>query len=150
MLDVAFAFAVINGHFDVADFLLERGANVNTDWNSHEPASLLHFLVFQPNLYEAMQYLIDRGIDMTIRDYRWSSNAAAGRASATMTRGSRSGWRTPNGAASRAKDDPPGPPPQRTCGRPCKAKLAFASRRTTIAPLVKAKNPGGSDDASAL
>jgi hypothetical protein len=76
VLDVAFAFAVINGHFDTADFLLERGANIDTNWNSHEPASILHHLVFQPNAYEPMQYLIDRGIDLTIRDYRWDATAA--------------------------------------------------------------------------
>ena len=75
VLDVALAFAVTNRHFEVADFLLERGADINTKWNSHEPASLLHSLVFLPNPYESMQYLIDRGIDMTIRDYRWDSNA---------------------------------------------------------------------------
>ena len=76
VLDVALAFAVTNRHFDVADFLLERGADINTNWNSHEPASILHSLVFLPNPYESMQFLIDRGIDMTIKDYRWSSNAA--------------------------------------------------------------------------
>ena len=76
VLDTALAFAVINGHFAVADFLLEHGANINTDWNSHEPASILHHLVFLPNPHEAMQFLIDRGIDMHIRDYRWDSTAA--------------------------------------------------------------------------
>jgi len=75
VLDVALAFAVINRHFEVADFLLERGADINVNWNSHEPASILHSLIFLPNPYESMQYLIDRGIDMTIRDYRWNSNA---------------------------------------------------------------------------
>ena len=75
VLDVALAFAVINRHFDVADVLLEHGANINTNWNSHEPASILHQLVILPNPYESMRFLIDRGIDMTIRDYRWDSNA---------------------------------------------------------------------------
>jgi hypothetical protein len=28
-----------------------------------------------PNPYESMQFLIDRGIDMTIKDYRWDSTA---------------------------------------------------------------------------
>jgi len=74
VLDVALAFSVINRHFDVADFLLARGADINTRWNSHEPASILHHLVFYGS-YESMQFLIDRGIDMTIKDYRWNSNA---------------------------------------------------------------------------
>jgi hypothetical protein len=76
VLDVALAFAVINRHLDVADFLLEHGADINTNWNSHEPASILHHLVFLPNPYESMRFLIDRGIDMTIKDFRWDSNAA--------------------------------------------------------------------------
>jgi hypothetical protein len=74
VLDVAFAFAVINRHFEVADFLLAHGADINTDWGSHEPASILHELVFHRN-YESMRFLIDRGIDMTIKDYRWNSTA---------------------------------------------------------------------------
>jgi hypothetical protein len=76
VLDTALAWAVINRHFDVADFLLEHGADINTNWNSHEPASILHHLVFLPNPYESMRFLIARGIDMTIKDYRWDSNAA--------------------------------------------------------------------------
>jgi len=75
VLDVALAFAVTNRHYDVADFLLEHGADINTNWNSHEPASLLHHLVFVHRDHEAMQFLIDRGIDMTIKDYRWNSTA---------------------------------------------------------------------------
>ena len=75
VLDTALAWAVINRHFDVADFLLAHGAEVNTNWNSHEPASILHHLVFLPNPYESMRFLIDRGIDMTIKDYRWNSPA---------------------------------------------------------------------------
>ena len=74
VLDTALAFSVINRHFDVADFLLEHGADINTNWNSHEPASILHNLVFEDD-YESMRFLIDRGIDMTIKDYRWNSTA---------------------------------------------------------------------------
>jgi hypothetical protein len=75
VLDTALAWAVINRHFDMADFLLEHGADINTNWNSHEPASILHHLVFLPNPYESMQFLVDRGIDLTIEDYRWSATA---------------------------------------------------------------------------
>jgi hypothetical protein len=75
VLEVALAYAVINRHFAVADFLLQHGADINTDWNSHEPASILHHLVFQPDPYESMQFLIDRGIDLTLHDYRWDSTA---------------------------------------------------------------------------
>jgi hypothetical protein len=81
VLDTALAYSVINRHFGVADFLLDHGADINTNWGSHEPASILHELVGQvgtgenPGNYESMQFLIDRGIDLTIEDYRWRSNA---------------------------------------------------------------------------
>ena len=74
VLDTALAWAVINNHFEIADFLLAHGADINTNWSSHEPASILHELVWHKN-YEAMQFLIDRGIDMTILDYRWDATA---------------------------------------------------------------------------
>jgi hypothetical protein len=74
VLDTALAWAVLNSHFEIADFLLGHGADINTKWSSHEPASILHELVFHKN-YEAMQFLIDRGIDMTILDYRWGATA---------------------------------------------------------------------------
>ena len=74
VLDVSLAWSVINSHLDVADFLLQHGADINTTWSSHEPASILHELVWHRN-YEAMQFLIDRGIDMTIKDHRWNSTA---------------------------------------------------------------------------
>ena len=74
VLDTALAWAVMNSHFEIADFLLAHGADINTDWSSHEPASILHELVWHKN-YEAMQFLIDRGIDMTMVDYRWGATA---------------------------------------------------------------------------
>jgi hypothetical protein len=74
VLDVALAFAVTNDHFEVADFLLAHGADINTRWGSHEPASLLHHLISN-GTYGAMQFVIDRGIDMTIEDYRWGGTA---------------------------------------------------------------------------
>jgi hypothetical protein len=74
ILDTAFAWSVINGHLDVAGFLLDHGADINTTWSSHEPASILHELVFHAN-YESMRFLIDHGIDMTIKDYRWNATA---------------------------------------------------------------------------
>ena len=74
VLDTSLAWAVLNNHFEIADFLLGHGADINTNWSSHEPASILHELVWHKN-YEAMRFLIDRGIDMTIVDYRWGGTA---------------------------------------------------------------------------
>jgi hypothetical protein len=73
-LDTALAWAVLNRHYDVADFLLAHGADINSRWGTHEPASILHELVFHED-YEGMQFLIDRGIDMTLTDYRWGGTA---------------------------------------------------------------------------
>jgi len=74
VLDTALAWAVMNNHFEIADFLLGYGADINTNWSSHEPASILHELVWHKN-YDAMQFLINRGIDMTTVDYRWGATA---------------------------------------------------------------------------
>jgi hypothetical protein len=75
ILDTALAWAVINSHFEIADFLLRHGADIDTNWSSHEPASILHELAHCHKNYPAMQFLIDRGIDMTIVDYRWGATA---------------------------------------------------------------------------
>jgi len=74
ILDVALAWACMNRHFEIASFLLERGANINTNWSTHEPASILHECAIRGNC-EAAQFLIDHGIDMTVRDYRWNATA---------------------------------------------------------------------------
>jgi hypothetical protein len=74
VLDIALAWAVLNQHFEIATFLLERGANVNTDWATHEPASMLHEAAIQGN-EAAVKFLIDHGADLTKTDYRYRSNA---------------------------------------------------------------------------
>ena len=45
-----------------------------------------------------MQFLIDRGIDMTIMDYRWGATAAGWARYGKQTRRWRSGWRMRNGS----------------------------------------------------
>jgi ankyrin repeat protein len=74
VLDIALAWAVLNRHFEIASFLLERGANINTNWATHEPASILHEAAIQGN-EDAVRFLIDHGADLTIEDYRYHSNA---------------------------------------------------------------------------
>jgi hypothetical protein len=74
VLDVALAWACMNRHFEVASFLLAHGADINTDWSTHEPAGMLHECAVRGN-YDAARFLIDRGIDMTRLDYRWNATA---------------------------------------------------------------------------
>jgi hypothetical protein len=74
VLDTAFAWACLNHRFEIAGFLLGHGANINTTWNTHEPASVLHIAAMKGD-YEVARFLIDRGIDMTICDYRWGGTA---------------------------------------------------------------------------
>jgi ankyrin repeat protein len=64
----------MNRQFEIASFLLDRGANINTDWSTHEPASILHECAIRGN-YETAQFPIDHGIDMTVRDHRWNATA---------------------------------------------------------------------------
>jgi hypothetical protein len=75
VLDTALGWAVINNHFAVADFLLAHGADIDTTWSSHEPASILHELAGSYENYPAMEFLVERGIDMTRLDYRWEATA---------------------------------------------------------------------------
>jgi hypothetical protein len=74
ILDIALAWACMNRHFAIAAFLLQRGADINPNWSTHEPASLLHECAVNGN-YDGAQFLVDHGIEMTIRDYRWNASA---------------------------------------------------------------------------
>lgn len=64
----------MNHRFEVAEFLLGHGANINTTWNTHEPASVLHQAAIKGD-YGLARFLIDHRIDMTIQDYRWGGTA---------------------------------------------------------------------------
>jgi hypothetical protein len=74
VLDIALAWAVLNRHFEIASFLLERGANINTNWSTHEPASILHEAAIHGN-EDAVRFLIDHGADLDMKDHRYESNA---------------------------------------------------------------------------
>lgn len=74
VLDVALAWACMNRHFEIAAYLLEHGADIDTRWSTHEPASILHECALHGN-YEAARFLIDHGIDLTIRDHRYNATA---------------------------------------------------------------------------
>jgi hypothetical protein len=74
ILDVALAWACMNRQPQIASFLLEHGANINTRWGTHEPASILHECAVQNN-FEAARFLVEHGIDLTIQDYRYNATA---------------------------------------------------------------------------
>jgi ankyrin repeat protein len=75
VLDVALAWAIMSKHFDVAAFLVAHGADVNTDWATHEPASILHECAVHGH-YEGVRFLLAHGVDPTRHDYRWNGTAA--------------------------------------------------------------------------
>jgi len=74
VLDIALAWAVLNRHFEIAAFLLQHGADINTNWGTHEPASILHEAAIQGN-EDAARFLVDHGADLDKQDYRYHSNA---------------------------------------------------------------------------
>jgi hypothetical protein len=74
VLDVALAWACVNRHFEIAAFLLERGADIDTNWSTHEPASILHECAIRGD-ERAVRFLIDRGADLTILDHRYRATA---------------------------------------------------------------------------
>jgi len=74
VLDTALAWACLNHRFEIAEFLLGHGASIDSTWSTHEPASILHECAVQRN-HQAAKFLVDHGIDLTIRDYRWNGTA---------------------------------------------------------------------------
>jgi hypothetical protein len=64
----------MNRQLEIASFLLDHGADINTRWGTHEPASILHECAIHNNC-EAARFLIDHGIDMTIEDHLWNATA---------------------------------------------------------------------------
>jgi hypothetical protein len=74
ILDVALAWACMNRQFEVAAFLLDHGADIDTRWGTHEPASILHECAVNNNLAGA-RFLIAHGIDLRIRDHRYHATA---------------------------------------------------------------------------
>jgi hypothetical protein len=74
VLDIALAWSVLNRHFEIASFLLERGADIDTNWSTHEPASILHEAAIHGN-EDALRFLIDHGADLDMKDFRYESNA---------------------------------------------------------------------------
>ena len=75
VLDVALAWACMNRQFEVAEYLIAHGANVNTDWSTHEPASILHECAIRGN-FEGARFLIAHGADLERIDYRWDATPA--------------------------------------------------------------------------
>ena len=68
------ALACMNQHQEVAGYLIDLGADINAEWSLHEPATILHHLAFFGKL-EMVKFLIERGADPTIEDFRYQSDA---------------------------------------------------------------------------
>ncbi len=68
------ALACMNQHREIADYLIQQGADVNAEWSLHEPATILHHLAFFGKL-NMVRFLIERGANPTIKDFRYQSDA---------------------------------------------------------------------------
>ena len=68
------ALACMNQHQEVADYLIQQGADVNAEWSLHEPATILHHMAFFGKL-NMVRFLIERGANPTIKDFRYQSDA---------------------------------------------------------------------------
>lgn len=74
-LDRALAWAVQNAAYDAAEYLLARGADINTRWGTHEPAGILHE-VAAAGRFEQVRWLVAHGVDVTRTDARFGATAA--------------------------------------------------------------------------
>ena len=64
----------MNQHKEIANYLIDQGADIDAEWSLHEPATILHHLAFFGKL-DMVQFLIERGSDPTIKDFRYQSDA---------------------------------------------------------------------------
>ncbi len=66
-----FAYAALNGHLKIADFLLQKGANMHPLLESGERSSVLNnILLYQDeseNSLKSVKFLLDAGIDCTVK-----------------------------------------------------------------------------------
>ena len=70
----ALALACMNEHLEIATYLIDRGADINGEWSLHEAATILHHVAFCGKL-KVVQFLVERGADLSIRDLRYDSDA---------------------------------------------------------------------------
>lgn len=72
------AQAVLNGHLDAINWLLDHGANINKKSGYGEPVSAtpLHFAVAWGGQLEAAKLLVVRGADLTIREDNYNALAS--------------------------------------------------------------------------
>ena len=73
-LAAGLALACMNQHKEIANYLIDQGADIDAEWSLHEPATILHHLAFFGKL-DMVQFLIERGADPTIKDFRYQSDA---------------------------------------------------------------------------
>lgn len=62
----------MNEQFEVADLLLEQGADINASWGLHEPATILHEFAGNGRLL-SVRYALSKGADVGARDQRYSA-----------------------------------------------------------------------------
>ena len=72
ILTHALGLACMNEELEAATLLLDAGADPNSTWGLHEPATILHELAGHGKL-KALNFLLERGADPNIRDQRYQA-----------------------------------------------------------------------------